>query len=322
MRTSLLTKCTNQKLAPAIVLGAGLMIASTTSFALNIALTNDDGWDSIGIQAMKTALKDAGHMVTLAAPLDGQSGSSAGLNLGLVEVVKQEEGVFSVAGEPATSALIAMDIAEDPDLLISGINDGANIGTFTQVSGTVGAATVALSSTFNGSIPAIAVSTDEVCDEDTQACEDDNAAHFETVATFITEFVAHLQTKPGFLAREEGLLPPGIGLNINYPPTDNVKGVKVSVQGQTAGFGLPFAPQFNFRCDDCGGLPVGESTDGGIDVGGLKFGDTISVDGSESVKNGDVNNFENGYITIVPITGDITAKSPLLFKSVVNSFNH
>ena len=283
--------------------------------ALNIALTNDDGWDSIGITAMKKAL-EPDHDVTLAAPLDGQSGSSAGLDLGPVDVTKQADDVFSVAGEPATSALIAMDIAGEPDLLISGINDGANIGTFSQISGTVGAATVALSSTFNGSIPAIAISTDPICDEDTPECEQENEEHFEAVANFVANFVKYLMTKPGFLASEEGLLPFRVGLNINYPPTKNVKGVKVSSQGQTAAFGLPFAPQINFTCGDCSDLPVGGSTSGGLD-----FGATIPDD-SSTVKNGDTGNFEDGYITIVPFQGDITAKSPLKFKSVVNGFSY
>jgi 5'-nucleotidase len=308
-----------------LITGAAATLAFTLgqpASALNIALTNDDGWDSIGITAMKKAL-DPDHDVTLAAPLDGQSGSSAGLDLGPVEVTKQEEGVFSVAGEPATSALIAMDIAGDPDLLISGINDGANIGSFTQISGTVGAATVALSSTFNGSIPAIAISTDPVCDPDDEEddytpeqCEAKNEAHFEAVANFVADFVKHLMTKPGFLASKEGLLPYRVGLNINYPPTDNIKGVKVSAQGQTAAFGLPFAPQINFTCESCGDLLVGASKDGGLD-----FGATVP-DNSSDAKNGDTHNFENGYITIVPIQGDLTAKGYRRFKSVVNSFSY
>lgn len=301
-----------------LIAGAAATLAVTLSqpaSALNIALTNDDGWNSIGIMAMKKAL-DPDHDVTLAAPADGQSGSSAGLDLGPVEVIKQAEGVFSVGGEPATSALIAMDIAGSPDLLISGINDGANVGSFSQISGTVGAATVALSSTFNGSIPAIAISTDPVCDEETPECEAENEAHFEAVANFVANLVKHLMTKPGFLASEEDLLPYRVGLNINYPPTDNVKGVKVSTQGQTAGFGLPFAPQINFTCDGCGDLEVGESTDGGLD-----FGATVP-DNSSDVKNGDTDNFEDGYITIVPIQGDLTADGYRRFKSVVNSFSY
>lgn len=297
------------------VLAALAFTLGQPASALNIALTNDDGWDSIGITAMKKAL-DPDHDVTLAAPLDGQSGSSAGLDLGPVDVTKQADGVFSVAGEPATSALIAMDIAGAPDLLISGINDGANIGAFSQISGTVGAATVALSSTFNGSIPAIAISTDPVCDEDTPECEQENEEHFEAVANFVANFVKYLMTKPGFLASEEGLLPFRVGLNINYPPTNNVKGVKVSYQGQTAGFGLPFAPQFNFICEDCSGLAIGDTKDGGLDFG------AIEPDNSSTVKNGDTGNFEDGYITIVPFQGDITAKSPLKFKSVVKGFSY
>ena len=92
--------------------------------------------------------------------------------------------------------------------------------------------------------------------------------------------------------------------------------MRVSVQGQTAAFGLPFAPQLNFTCEDCAGLPVGGST-----TGGLSFGATVP-DTSGDVKNGDAENFEDGYITIVPIQGDLTAKSPNRFKSVINSFSY
>ena len=63
------------------VLGLGLALLATialasSSSALVIALSNDDGWDAPGIQAMKAALEGAGHTVTLAGPLDEQSGSS------------------------------------------------------------------------------------------------------------------------------------------------------------------------------------------------------------------------------------------------------
>ena len=62
-------------------LSALVMLAvASPALALNIALSNDDGWDAPGIQAMKGALESAGHTVTLAGPLDEQSGSSAANN--------------------------------------------------------------------------------------------------------------------------------------------------------------------------------------------------------------------------------------------------
>jgi 5'-nucleotidase len=323
-------------LAAAMALGAGLTAMSATTHSLNVALSNDDGWSAPGIQAMKAALVDAGHTVTLAAPLDEQSGSSAAVNAspGDLLIVKQAEGPavkeFSVAtsasggtegAEPASSALVAISIAGEPDLLVTGINSGANIGSFAQISGTVGGAIVGLGSTFNQAVPSIAISTDEVCDPeeaepgDVDACNAENEAHFASVAEFMVDFIAHLETKPGYLAKESALLPAGLGLNINYPPTDNVKGVKVSVQGRTARFGVGFPVAIQFGCyADCASAPIGAPIPGGISG--------IEEDETPDVKNGDAENFEKGYITIVPIEADYTAKSPLKFKSVVNSFSY
>ncbi|NIB42782.1 hypothetical protein HBA55_24455 [Pseudomaricurvus alkylphenolicus] len=290
------------------ILGSALICSSFSASALNIALTNDDGWTSVGIHALKSALEADGHQVTLVASSTQQSGSSAGLNVGPVAVTKQAAGVFSVAradgsdgAEPATCALIAIDVAGDPDLLISGINDGANIGSFTQISGTVGASVAALSSTLNGSVPAIAVSTDEMdCDEteDPETCQQQ---HFNRVARFTADLVAHLERKPGFLRKEEKLLPPGVGLNVNYPPVELPLGIKLSRQGQTASLpGLPFAAQLKLGCNDCATLQVGETTSAGLD-----FGATVP-DSNKEARDSDTKNYNAGYITIVPTQPDYT----------------
>ncbi len=236
-----------------VVLLCSFAFASASS-ALVVALSNDDGWDAPGIQAMRVALEAAGHTVTLAGPLDEQSGSSAAGNFVSDLVIKKEsanEYSVAIAGgtegaEPATSALIAIGIAKDanggvaPDLLVSGINAGANIGAATQLSGTVGGTIVAIANGLNGSLPAIAISTDEPCDEDDPpggdlpACVAENAAHYADVASFLADFIAHLETKPGFLEDESGLLPAGVGLNINYPPVppEDIQGVTLNVQGR------------------------------------------------------------------------------------------
>lgn len=299
-----------------LAMGAGLAVSQST-LALSVALSNDDGWNSIGIQAMKEALEAAGHDVTLAAPLDGQSGSSGAINTGPLSIRKESANEYSVAlaggaegAEPATSALIAISIAGTPDLLVSGINDGANIGSATQISGTVGAAIAGLSASLNQSVPAIAVSTDPVCDEDTAECEAANEAHFARVAEFTTDLIAHLETKPGFLASESDLLPPGVGLNINYPPVDPVKGVVLATQGRTFSIG-GFRAALQFGCyADCAALPTGATVPGGL-TGAFP-------DDSTEVRNSDTEAFENGYITIVPIRGDYTAEQYRVFKSVVS----
>jgi 5'-nucleotidase len=299
-----------------------------------IALSNDDGWDAPGIQAMKAALDGAGHTVTLAGPLDEQSGSSAAINfVSNLAIKKESANEYSVAtaggtegAEPATSALIAIGIAKDanggvaPDLLVSGINSGANIGAATQISGTVGGTIVAIANGLNGSLPAIGISTDEPCDEDDPpggdlpACVAENAAHYANVADFLVGFIAHLETKPGFLASESGLLPQGVALNINYPPLppEDIQGVSLNNQGRTLVLdGVPL--NVDFVCFACAFIPVGATSPGGIS--GAGFDPTPDVPGSDS------SDFGAGFITVVPIEADYTAENGILkgFNSVIQA---
>ncbi len=303
---------------------------------LEIALSNDDGWDAPGIQAMKTALEGAGHNVTLAGPLDEQSGSSAAGNfVSDLIITKQSPNEYSVAttggtegAEPATSALIAIGIAKEanggvaPDLLVMGINTSANIGAATQFSGTVGGTIAAIANYLNGSLPAIAISTDEPCDTDhppggeLAACEAANDEHFADVASFVADFIAHLETKPEFLANEPGLLPPGIALNINYPPVapEDIQGVSVNVQGKLwVRRGTPLA--IDFACFACSVIPIGATSPGGIR--GAGFDPTPDVPGSDAAS------FNAGFITIVPIAADYTADKSILdgFEKVIKEFN-
>lgn len=150
--------------------------------ALNIALTNDDGWNAPGIQTMKAALVAAGHTVTLAAPLTDQSGSSMALDQVPAGGKEELAGEYSVAlgrptcsAKPANSAYVAIGIVQEggrsPDLLISGINSSANIGLSELLSGTVGAAAHAMKAVLNGGVPAIAIGTDVPTSNCDVACQ-------------------------------------------------------------------------------------------------------------------------------------------------------
>lgn len=331
----------DRKILMKSVLQLSIIVFSTFAFAsassaLVVALSNDDGWDAPGIQAMKVALEAAGHTVTLAGSLDEQSGSSAAINAVSNLVIKKEaSNEFSVAiaggtegAEPATSALIAIGIAKSanggiaPDLLVSGINAGANIGATTQLSGTVGGTIVAIANGLNGSLPAIGISTDEPCDEedppgdDLAACVASNAVHFANVAEFLAGFIAHLESKPGFLSNESGLLPAGVALNINYPPLapEDIQGVSLNNQGRTLVIGgIPLA--VDFVCFACEFIPVGASSPGGI--GGAGFDPTPDVAGSDSA------DYLAGFITVVPIEANYTAREGILhgFESVINKLD-
>jgi 5'/3'-nucleotidase SurE len=302
-----------------LIVTASLWMLANPASALDIALTNDDGWDAMGITVMKDALEAAGHTVTLAAPLYDQSGSSMALDMSPLTVTKRAPGVYSVAlypnaavaARPANCALAAIGIVQEsghsPDLLVSGINTSANIGMAALLSGTVGAANHAAASVMNGPVPAIAVGTDEPsCD---LACK---RAHYEVVADFVVRFIAHLETKPGFLASEAKLLPDGVGLVISYPTSDTVQGVKVaSLSNAVLMGGQRFTGAFMCAGSGCSGLAVDASQRSRI---------VPLPDATPEVKNADLGFYAAGYVTIVPIVPDITATSPLVFKSVVEGF--
>lgn len=134
--------------------------------ALNILVTNDDGYGSYGITALQASLEAAGHTVYISAPADNQSGKSGSINTDHGSAVAFTEAVagkeWAIDGTPADSVSAGLygllpsvlPEGEAIDLVVSGINDGENISLFANASGTVGAAVYAL----RRGTPAIAVS--------------------------------------------------------------------------------------------------------------------------------------------------------------------
>jgi len=128
-----------------------------------ILLTNDDGIGSPGLWAAAAALASIGH-VTVAAPREQSSGmgrSLPGTSSGLIheeqlEVNGQQWTVYAVDGSPAQAVLHAIleIMPQKPDLVVSGINYGENVGLGITISGTVGAAMEAAAM----GLPALAVS--------------------------------------------------------------------------------------------------------------------------------------------------------------------
>ena len=107
-----------------------------------ILVTNDDGVSSAGIHALATALKPLGS-VTVVAPT--QEASAIGHALTLRRPLRIEDhgpGLFAVDGTPTDCVNLGVDIIlkQKPDLVVSGINNGANMGEDTIYSGTVAAA--------------------------------------------------------------------------------------------------------------------------------------------------------------------------------------
>lgn len=276
----------------ALVLCALLMAAQAQ--ALNILLTNDDGYEHPWIRAVHAALVDAGHQVTLVAPAVNQSGQSAAISLGALMgegsmIDNPEPGIYAVKGTPATAVIlgVAKVMEERPDLVVSGTNDGANLGVLSSVSGTVGA-TVAALNLLGEPIPAIAISSNRLNMEE-DASSEANMAHARDVAAFLARLVAALEA-----ARDEGapLLPPAIALNVNYPSVaaGDIKGVGIFRHGRDTGIDFTVRKLVDVPATD---MPVE------TDTGALR----------------------NGYIAIVPINGDYTAENwrEVVPEEVVNS---
>jgi len=133
---------------------------STGPPPLLVVLTNDDGYAATGLAALARALEAEPRVtVRIVAPRDDQTGRGGATTPGAVahERVRTPEGrpAVAVAGYPADTVRVALDdLGLDPDLVVSGINAGQNLGPIVEVSGTVGAARTAASR----GLPAVAVS--------------------------------------------------------------------------------------------------------------------------------------------------------------------
>ena len=185
--------------------------------ALRILVSNDDGIHAAGLWALAKELSELGT-VTIVAPDRDQSGVGTSVTLRhplrLLEVNSLVEGVraYLVEGTPADSVILALKLAlkDMPDLVVSGINEGPNLGDDVFISGTVGAA---LQGYFYG-IPSIAVSV--------AAFRDINFDVAARLVRFLTEEV------------REKKAPARLLLNINVPnlSQENIEGIEVTSLGR------------------------------------------------------------------------------------------
>lgn len=123
---------------------------------MKILLSNDDGYQAEGLATLATALAGLAEIV-IVAPDRNQSGASHSLTLDMpLRVGRTREGVFYVNGTPTDCVHLAITglLEAEPDMVIAGINHGANLGDDVLYSGTVAAA---VEGRFLG-LPAIAVS--------------------------------------------------------------------------------------------------------------------------------------------------------------------
>jgi len=172
-----------------------------------ILVTNDDGYFSEGIAALASALEAVGE-VTVVAPASEQSATAHSLTLTRpLRVRTIAERRYTVDGTPTDCVLLALTkiLPERPDIVVSGINHGANLGDDVTYSGTVAGALEA--SVYK--LPGIAVSL--------TAREGD----FTPAAKFAADLTAQVL--------KEGL-PGGTILNVNVPPGE-IRGARLTHQG-------------------------------------------------------------------------------------------
>lgn len=232
---------------------AALLVAAAPSHALKILLANDDGCNAPGINVLADALEAAGHTVALYAPASDQSGqgsrvvapnatcSAIQFNTSRVDLNKTTTSKptrqcvttsiancaapfpppftannQTVSASPYESVLVGLEMlsgSQKPDLVISGINRGENVGAIINNSGTVNAAVAA----FRHGVPGIAVSLGVPAPDN----------RYAEVARFIVRIVDRLQKD----ANSGPLLPPQSGININYPGSGTPKGILLTKVG-------------------------------------------------------------------------------------------
>jgi len=178
---------------------------------MRILLTNDDGIHAVGIRDFFKALTAAGHEVHVVAPISEQSAVGHAITIAMPLRVKEfrENGFhgLAVTGTPADCVKIALTtlLSEPPDVVVSGINAGPNVGVDILYSGTVSAATEGALMGY----PAVAVSADDFA----PTCMVEQGR-------YAADFIA---------GRPWEVAPPRCVLNLNFPnrPVAETLGLKI-----------------------------------------------------------------------------------------------
>jgi len=179
---------------------------------MKILISNDDGYMAEGIRALADAMSSLGD-ITVVAPDRNRSGASNSLTLeNPLRVNKLESGVYRVEGTPTDCVHLAITglLDDEPDMVVAGINAGANLGDDVLYSGTVAAA---IEGRFLG-LPAVAISLNG-----------HTATHYETAAWAAKKLISQLLTSS---------LPADTILNVNVPdlPIDQITGFESTRLGR------------------------------------------------------------------------------------------
>ncbi|WP_028488337.1 5'/3'-nucleotidase SurE [Thiothrix lacustris] len=241
---------------------------------MDILLSNDDGVNAPGINRLREALITVANVITV-APDQDCSGASNSLTLrNPLRLTQHEEQVYSVNGTPTDCVHLGLGLyANDPDMVISGINAGANMGDDVLYSGTVAAA---MEGRFLG-YPALAVSL--------VARDHAPLVHFDTAAKVVLYLLPHVNAYPDTSH---------MILNINVPdvPWDQLKGFCVTRLGN------------RHRSE-----PVVRTTD---PRGREIFWIGPPGDAADAGEGTDFHAVQEGYVSITPIHADLTRHRALV----------
>ncbi len=184
---------------------------------MRILLTNDDGYHAPGMAVLEAIARQLTDDIWVCAPSEEQSGAGHSLTLSRPVRIRQHgEKRFSCTGTPTDSVMMAVGrlMPEKPDLILSGVNRGANLGDDVTYSGTVSAA---IEGALAG-VPAIALS---------------QVYATEGMADAIPFAVAQAWGEKILRPLLDYSIPPRTVININFPAVapDDVKGVRITRQG-------------------------------------------------------------------------------------------
>jgi 5'/3'-nucleotidase len=190
-------------------------MSHSSRFLSRVLLTNDDGFDAPGLRTLREVAEELAEEVWIVAPDYDQSGTSHSLSLhSPLRISQKDERRYSVSGTPGDCVVMAVRhlmLSGRPDLILSGINRGANLGIETVFSGTVGAAMTGMLL----GIPSMALS---------QVFSDRNAVRWDTARALapkvIRQFAKGVWTKDSIL-------------NINFPdlPIGEIGPIELTTQG-------------------------------------------------------------------------------------------
>jgi 5'-nucleotidase len=236
-----------------------------------ILITNDDGIAAPGIKALTEVMHELGDIYII-APDSAQSGMGHAITINSTLELKHipgflgTENAYSCSGTPVDCVKMGVHevMKTRPDLCVSGVNHGSNSSINVIYSGTMSAAV-------EGGIEGIPSIGFSLCDYSWDA-------NFENIKPFIKKIALEVLEKG---------LPEGVILNVNFPKTDQIKGIKICRQAKAA-----WEEEFDKRIN-----PMGKEYY-------WLTGKFVNHDNGEDT---DEWALANDYISIVPVHFDLTA---------------